>query len=135
MLVKRIMTVFMIFIVVSGISWSTITIADKKSGEGSALKQMAEIMHRLKHFPSPQGKKSLQAIIDNESTKKNERTLATVMLNLEHKVIFSDTAGLDSILANKNATADEKAFAKILLNFSHRPSSEDKKRLKAMMKQ
>ena len=99
----------------------------------SAMKEMAVIMHRLKHYPSPQGKETLQAIVDNKSTSKNERTLAKTMLNLEHKVISSDMAGLKSIAASKDASADEKAFANILLNFSHRPSGEDKQRLKSMM--
>ncbi len=99
----------------------------------SAMKEMAVIMHRLKHYPSPQGKETLQAVVDNKSTSKNERTLAKTMLNLEHKVISSDMAGLKSIAASKDASADEKDFANILLNFSHRPSSEDKQRLKSMM--
>ena len=98
----------------------------------SAIKEMAVIMHRLKHYPSPQGKETLQAIVDNKSTNKNERTLAKTMLNLEHKVISSDMAGLKSIATSKDASIDEKAFASILLNFSHRPSGEDKQRLKSM---
>ncbi len=99
----------------------------------SAIKEMAVIMHRLKHYPSPQGKETLQAIVDNKSTNKNERTLAKTMLNLEHKVISSDMAGLKSIATSKDASIDEKAFASILLNFSHRPTGEDKQRLKSMM--
>ena len=100
----------------------------------SAVKEMAVIMHRLKHYPSPQGKETLQAIVNNKSTNKNEATLAKAMLNLEHKVISSDIAGLKSIVASNDASNDEKDFATILLNFSHRPSSEDKQRLKSMMK-
>ena len=104
------------------------------SAEGaSAMKEMAVIMHRLKHYPSPQGKETLQAVVDNKSTSKNERTLAKTMLNLEHKVISSDMAGLKSIATSKDASIDEKAFASILLNFSHRPTGEDKQRLKSMM--
>ena len=99
----------------------------------SAMKEMAVIMHRLKHYPSPQGKETLQAIVDNKSTTSNERTLAKTMLNLEHKVMSSDTAGLKSMVASNDASTDEKDFANILLNFSHRPSSEDKQRLKSMM--
>ncbi len=99
----------------------------------SAIKEMAVIMHRLKHYPSPQGKETLQAIVDNKSTNKNERALAKTMLNLEHKVISSDMAGLKSIATSKDASIDEKAFASILLNFSHRPTGEDKQRLKSMM--
>jgi hypothetical protein len=100
----------------------------------SAIKEMAVIMHRLKHYPSPQGKETLQTIVGNKTTKKHEATLAKAMLNLEHAVASSDIAGLKSIVSNANASADEKAFATMLLNFDHRPSSADKKRLKAIMK-
>ena len=104
------------------------------AAEGAnAIKEMAVIMHRLKHYPSPQGKETLRAIVNNKSTSKNERTLAKSMLNLEHQVISSDIAGLKSVVASKDASADEKAFANILLSFSHRPSSDDKQRLKSMM--
>ena len=99
----------------------------------SAINEMAVIMHRLKHYPSPQGKETLQAIVSNKSTNKNEATLAKAMLNLEHAVASSDIAGLKSIVSNDKASADEKDFATILLNFDHRPSGADKKRLKAMM--
>jgi len=99
-----------------------------------AMKQMAEIMHRLKHFPSPQGKETLQAIAKNNSTKINERTLASAILNMEHEVTPQYKSDLEDMTASASATADEKALANILLNFSHRPSAEDKKRLEVMMK-
>lgn len=99
----------------------------------SAIKEMAVIMHRLNHYPGPQGKKTLQAIVNNKSTNKNEATLANAMINLEHAVASSDVAGLKSIVSSDNASADEKDLATILLNFDHRPSDADKKRLKAMM--
>jgi hypothetical protein len=99
-----------------------------------AMKQMAEIMHRLKHFPSPQGKEILRGIAKNKSTTNNERTLASAILNMEHEVTPQYKSDLEDMTASASTTADEKAFANILLNFSHRPSDADKKRLETMMK-
>jgi hypothetical protein len=114
--------------------WGVNGFAEEEGKGLSAMHQMAIIMHRLKHYPSPQGKKTLQAIIDNKKTTANERTLATAMMNLKHHVNPADVDGLKTLIASQNATDDEKALAKIILNLNHRPTSEDKKRLDAMMK-
>lgn len=113
--------------------WSVNIFAEDGKG-ASAMHQMATIMHRLKHYPSPQGKKTLQAIVDDKMTTANERTLAKAMMNLEHHVNPADVDGLKALMASSGATDDEKALAKIILNLNHRPTSEDKKRLEAMMK-
>ena len=114
--------------------WGMNIFADEKEKGISAMHQMATIMHRLKHYPSPQGKKALQAIIDNKMTTANERTLARAMMNLKHHVNPGDVDGLKALMASQNATDDEKALAKIILNLDHRPTREDKKRLDTMMK-
>lgn len=112
--------------------WHTNTFAASEGA--SAMKQMATIMHRLKHFPSPQGKETLKKIIDNKSTSANERTLATAMMNLEHMAIPADKPKLQAIIDSAKATQDEKDLASIILNLNHRPTSADKKRLEQMMK-
>jgi hypothetical protein len=99
----------------------------------SAIQQMATIMHRLKHFPSPQGKETLRAIVANNATTANERTLAMAMLNLEHMAIPEDKPKLQAIIDSGDATANEKGLARIILNLNHRPTANDKKMLKGMM--
>lgn len=111
--------------------WNTGSIAADKGA--TAMQQMATIMHRLKHFPSPQGKETLRAIIANNSTKANERTLAMAMLNLEHMAIAEDKPKLQAIIDSGDATNDEKTLASIILNLNHRPTADDKKALKTMM--
>ena len=116
----------------SVLAWVPNTFADAMGG--NAMQQMATIMHRLKHYPSPQGKETLKKIIDNESTSANERTLATAMVNLEHTVNPADKPKLQAIIDSADAAKDEKDLASIILNLNHRPTAEDKKRLQEMMK-
>ena len=113
--------------------WNIGVIAGESEGK-SAMYQMAEIMHRLKHFPSPLGKETLKSIIDNKSTSNNERILATAIMNLEHKALDEDVPKLRRIIEDKSASADEHDMAEIIVNLNHRPTSEDKQRLKMMMK-
>jgi hypothetical protein len=107
------------------------------ASEGSTktvIYQMAEIMHRLKHFPSPQGKKELQAIIDASGTTANERIIAKAMMNLEHHPAPQDIPLLQKVLDDKASTNDEREIASIVLNLNHRPTPQDKNRLKGLMK-
>ncbi len=103
------------------------------AGEATPMNQMAEIMHRLKHYPSPQGKEVLQKIVASDSASMHQRTLATAMLNLEHKVSSQDVSKLKALMADASASADEKTLADIILNLDHRPTKQDKARVKAMM--
>lgn len=127
---KHLISIFMIFSL--ALLWNTNTVAADKGA--TAIQQMATIMHRLKHFPSPQGKETLRAIIANNSTTSNERTLAMAMLNLEHMAIPEDKPKLQAIIDSGDATANEKGLAQIILNLNHRPTANDKKLLDAMMK-
>lgn len=106
------------------------------AGEGhgkTAINQMAEIMHRLKHYPSPQGKQELQAIVQAASTTGNERVIAKAMMNLEHQAIASDIPLLKKVINDEASTHGEREIASIVLNLDHRPSNNDKSRLKKLM--
>lgn len=129
------MTIILRSTVLMILALSLLWVSNSTAGEGSsAIKEMATIMHRLKHFPSPQGKETLKTIIANKSTSENEKTLATAMLNLNHMAIAADKPKLQAIMDSASASANEKALAGIILNLNHRPTGEDKKQLKAMMK-
>ena len=99
----------------------------------SAMQQMATIMHRLKHFPSPQSKDTLQHIIANPATGEREKDLATAILNLNHRALLDDKIKLKKIMEDDNASADERDLASIIYNLDHRPTKGDKKRLEKMM--
>ena len=103
--------------------------ADSPGANGppsDVILEIAKIMHRLKHFPSPGGKKTLQTLATEDSTTANERTLITAMLNLQHHVNAADKAGLTALVQNPKVTKYERSIATILLNLDHRPTKQDK---------
>ena len=74
-------------VVTSGLALSLFLSTWSFAGDGhgkSAIYQLAEIMHRLKHYPSPQGKRELQVIVQAKSTTSNERIIEKAMMNVEH---------------------------------------------------
>ncbi len=99
----------------------------------AAVQEMATIMHRLKHFPSPQGRQSLQAIIDDSASSENERVLARAMMNLQHRALEDDKGRLKRLMDDPDASNHERELAAIIYHLDHRPSSADKQKLQAMM--
>jgi hypothetical protein len=99
----------------------------------SAIQQMAVIMNRLKHFPSPQSKETLQQIMVNPNTTVREKELATAIFNLNHRALLDDKIKLKKIMENEKASSDERDLASIIYNLDHRPTKGDKKRLQEMI--
>ncbi len=124
--------IFVLGIVALGLLGSVAVFAGSDH-EKSATYQMAEIMHRLKHYPSPAGKEVLNKITQAAGTTENERTIATAMLNLQHKVVSSDIPKLEALIADKKATVHERELATVVLGLDHRPSKQDKAKLEMMM--
>ncbi len=127
-----ILRIFVLGIVTLGLL-SSVAVFAGDNHEKSATYQMAEIMHRLKHYPSPVGKEVLKTITQAAGTTENERTIATAILNLQHKVAGSDISKLEAVIADKKSTAHERGLASIVLSLDHRPTNQDKDKLKAMM--
>jgi len=98
------------------------------------IQQMATIMYRLKHFPDPQSKETLQQIVDNPASSPREKDLANAMLRLNHRALVDDKISLKKIMEDESASADERDLASIIYNLDHRPTKGDKKRLEEMMK-
>ena len=98
-----------------------------------AFYKMAEVMHRLKHFPSPQGMAVLQGIIQDEKVSKNEKIIAQAMLNLQHKVAAEDIPKLKGLIEDASVSQEQRDFANIVLNLNHRPTKSDKQILQAIM--
>ena len=120
----------------AGLFFATLAAASAQASmdqPSAALQQMATVMHRLKHFPSPQGKQALQAIIDAPASSANERLLASAMMNLQHKAAADDKPRLQRIMDDANAPAAERELAAIIYHLDHRPSSADKQKLQGMM--
>jgi hypothetical protein len=99
----------------------------------NAIQKMADIMYRLKHFPSPQSKQTLEQILSHPKTSEREKVLAGAMLRLNHRALVEDKIHLKKIMENDEASADERALASIIYNLDHRPTKGDKNRLQQMM--
>lgn len=123
---------FVLGLVTCGLFTTSIVFSEVQRHK-SAIYQMAEIMHRLKHFPSPVGKDVLSKIVRAPSSSENERAIATSMINIQHKAAASDIPKLRAIITNKKSTPHERELASIVLWLDHRPSIQDKDQLKAMM--
>jgi len=122
--------VLLVFVLSLGCATSLLAASNSKD---DAMNKMVEIMLRLKHFPSPAGKETLQAIINNKATTANQRSLATAMVNLQHKAVGADVEHMKALMVNKTATEDERDLAKILYELDHRPTKENKQRLQKMV--
>ncbi|MCG6968454.1 MAG: hypothetical protein LJE85_01695 [Gammaproteobacteria bacterium] len=109
------------------------SVADSATSQQTAIQKMAVIMHRLKHFPSPQSKQTLEQIISDPASTGREKDLAGAMLRLNHRALVDDKIKLKKIMENENASSDERDLASIIYNLDHRPTKGDKKRLKEMM--
>lgn len=123
-------SVLLVFVLSLVCATSLLAANDSKD---NAMTKMVEIMLRLKHFPSPAGKETLQGIINDKATTPNQRSLATAMLNLQHKAVGADVEHMKALMVNKTATEDERDLAKILYKLDHRPTKENKQRLQKMV--
>lgn len=106
---------------------------DAQANQQTAIQKMAVIMYRLKHFPSPQSKQTLEQILSDPKTSEREKVLAGAMLRLNHRALVDDKIHLKKIMENDKASADERALASIIYNLDHRPTKGDKNRLQQMM--
>ena len=119
--------------IIASIFFSAGCFADTGHGK-TAVYELAEILHRLKHYPSPQGKKELQVIVDAQGSTENEKVIAKAIMSFMHEPAAHDIPVLQKIADDKGASPDERELASIILNLGHRPTRQDKSRLKALMK-
>lgn len=109
-------------------------IASKGVEKAMVIKQMAEVMLNLKHYPSESDKKMLQDISLNTENADDERILATAMMNLHHQVHSADKPRLKAIINDETTSAPIKTLATIMLNLDHTLSEGDRKTLKELLR-
>lgn len=124
--------IFLLTALLSPLAAETSTSTETAASQ-SPIQQMAVIMYRLKHFPSPQSKETLQQIVASSSATEKEKVLATAILNLNHRALMDDKIKLKKIMDDESASTDERDLASIVYNLDHRPTKGDKKHLKEMM--
>ncbi len=100
----------------------------------TAVREMADIMMHLEHYPSDADKATLNAIISDKSSTKQERVIATAISHVEHKVAAADAGMLRQVIGDVSAPPEVRDLASIVLNINHYASPEDKRKLEMMEK-
>eukprot|EP00163_Fabomonas_tropica_P029956 TRINITY_DN6614_c0_g1_i1.p3 TRINITY_DN6614_c0_g1~~TRINITY_DN6614_c0_g1_i1.p3 ORF type:complete len:131 (+),score=18.40 TRINITY_DN6614_c0_g1_i1:1047-1439(+) len=95
-----------------------------------AVATMAGILAEMQHYPSDAEKKTLAAISSDESNTEATRTIATAILNIQHKAQTDDVEALKGVA--KSGTEAEKQLASIVMNFNHQAGSDAKETLKVL---
>lgn len=94
-----------------------------------ALKQIADIVANLNHFPSDADKATLASISGNESYPVGLRGMASAVANINHAPTAEDKEVLAGIQANEAAPANAKELAGIIAGINHTASADAKARL------
>ncbi len=98
--------------------------------ESDSVQQMAKIVMQLNHRPGNQDKQILNNIIEDGSAA--ERSIASAILNMEHKVSPTDKAKLVQISDNHDLPGNTRELAMIVSKINHKASATDKQKLQGM---
>ncbi|HIF74997.1 MAG TPA: hypothetical protein EYG31_05700 [Porticoccaceae bacterium] len=93
---------------------------------GGAIKQIADIVVSINHFPSDADKAALADIAGNDALPENLRNMATAVSNISHAASAEGKAMMASIQANGEAPDRAKSLAGIIASLNHMPSDEAK---------
>jgi hypothetical protein len=92
----------------------------------TALKEIANIVVSINHFPSDADKAALAKISGNEAYPQGIRDMATTVSNIEHAANDAGKAAMARIQASDQASASAKALAGMITNFNHMLNAEAK---------
>ena len=92
----------------------------------SAIKEVADIVASINHFPSDADKARLMAISDDDSLFDGIRAMATAVSNIAHAANADGKAAMASLQAMDQIPDRPKALAGIIANFNHMASADAK---------
>ena len=93
---------------------------------GGAIKQIADIVASINHFPSDADKAALADIAGNDALPEGLRNMATAVSNISHAASAEGKAMMASIQASDTAPDRAKSLAGIIASLNHMPSDEAK---------
>ena len=93
---------------------------------GGALKQIADIVASLNHFPSDSDKATLAEISGNESFPQGLRNMADAVANISHAPTAEGKEALAAIQASSDAPDSAKTLAGIIASINHTASADAK---------
>ncbi len=93
---------------------------------GAALKQIADIVASLNHFPSDADKATLAEIAGNDAYPQGLRNMANAVANINHSASAEAKEQMAAIQANDAAPEGAKALAGVIASVNHVASDEAK---------
>ncbi len=96
---------------------------------GAALKDIADIVVSLNHFPSDADKAKLMVIADNGDFPQGVRDMATTVANISHSANAEGKEAMARIVANDQAPDRSKTLAGIIADLNHMASADAKSSL------
>ncbi len=84
-----------------------------------ALKQIADIVASINHFPSDSNKAALTEISSNDSLPQGIRDMATAVANIAHAANAEGKEAMARIQASDQAPERAKSLATLIANFNH----------------
>jgi len=93
---------------------------------GDALKQIADIVASLNHFPSDSDKATLAEISGNDSFPQALRNMADTVANISHSATAEGKEAMAAIQANMDAPESARTLAGIIASINHVASADAK---------
>ena len=94
--------------------------------------KMADIMISLEHFPTSEDQKTLQLVMDSDSSTEQEKIIANAIMNIQHQATTEDQQKLQKIIDGTAPTSTVSTLASIVQGFSHGISKTDKRKLQTI---
>ena len=94
-----------------------------------AVKQVADIVANLNHFPSDADKATLAEISGNSALAQGIRDMATAVSNIQHAATAEGKSAMNALAAAADTPERGKVLAGIIANVNHVPSPEAKAQL------
>lgn len=97
-----------------------------------ALREIAQIVASINHFPSAENKAALSAIEGNQSYPQGIRMLAATVANISHSANAEGKQSMVMLQGSERAPEPVKSLAEIIARFNHMASDQDKAALLAL---
>tara|TARA_B110000858_G_scaffold3502_1_gene4072 strand:- start:47432 stop:47821 length:390 start_codon:yes stop_codon:yes gene_type:complete len=116
------------FLLIAAIGlFSQFSVAQDANSAG--VKQIADIVVSLNHFPNAADKATLAAISGDMALAQGVRDMASAVSNIQHAATAEGKAAMATIQGNDQAPDRAKNLAGIISNFSHMASADAKTQL------
>jgi hypothetical protein len=97
--------------------------------DNQALKQIANIVAGLNHFPSDADMTTLDTIMGNSDISQTVLIMADTVANIEHAANEEGKGAMAAIQASSQTSDEAKILAEVIENVSHTASADAKEML------